>query len=118
MEHAGFRSAPNALTHLANQTKKAAPRGGFFDQQRITWLVQLEQQVQLEQLRQRQEQRQEQRRQQLVQEQQRVLVLVLVLLFYRKQPGRKLQRSLPRRVICSFFDTLINIRKQFSKKPN
>jgi hypothetical protein len=51
-------------------------------------------------------------------EQRLVLVLVLVVLFYRKQPGRKLQRSLPRRVICSFFDTLINIRKQFPKKAN
>jgi hypothetical protein len=80
--------------------------------------VQLEQQVQrLEPLRQL-EQRLEQLRQQLVQEQQRVLELELVLLFYRKQPGRKLQRSLPIRVICSFFDTLINIRKQFSKKAN
>ncbi len=70
-------------------------------QRRITW--RLVQQVQrLEPMRQQQVQRLEPMRQQQVQEQRLVLVLVLVLLFYRKQPGRKLQRSLPRRVICSF----------------
>ncbi len=77
--------------------------------------MQLEQR--LEPMHQQQGQRLEPMHQQLVLEQRQVLVL-LVLLFYRKQPGRKLQRSLPRRVICSFFDTLINIRKQFSKKAN
>ena len=54
------------------------------------------------QLRQQQVQRLEQMRQQLVLERQLELVLQLGLLFYRKLPGRKLQRSLPRRVICSF----------------
>ena len=76
------------------------------------------QQVQRQEPMRQQQVRQEPMRQQQVLEQRLVLVLVLLLLFYRKQPGRKLQRSLPRRVICSFFDTLINIRKQFSKKAN
>ena len=60
----------------------------------------------------------EPKRQQLVLEleQQLELVLQLELLFYRKRPGRKLQRWLPKRVICSFFDTLIYIRKQFLKR--
>lgn len=58
---------------------------------------------------QRQERQQELLRQQLVQGRQQ-LVLVprlgpepqLELLFYRKLPKRKTQRSLPKRVICSF----------------
>ena len=58
--------------------------------------------MQLERLRQQQVQRLEPMRQQLVLERQLELVLQLGLLFYRKLPGRKLQRSLPRRVICSF----------------
>ena len=45
----------------------------------------------------------------LVLAQQLVLVLQLELLFYRKRRGRKLQRWLPKRVICSFFDTLIHM---------
>jgi hypothetical protein len=63
------------------------------------------------------QQRQEPMRQQqvLVQELQQVLVQELVLLLsYRKRPEQQLQRSLPKRVICSFFDSLMNIRKQFS----
>jgi hypothetical protein len=81
--------------------KKPLESGFFWMQRRITWrLVQQEQQ--LEPMRQQQVQRLEPMRQQQVQEQPLGLVLGLVLLFYRKQPGRKLQRSLPRRVICSF----------------
>ena len=63
--------------------------------------------MQLEQRLRQQVQRQEQKRQQLVLERRLELVLQLGLLFYRKRPGRKLQRWLPKRVICSFFDTLI-----------
>ena len=77
--------------------------------------------------------RQERLRQQLVQQQERLrqqlvpklLGLVLVqqlelglqlgLLFYRKRPGRKLQRWLPKQVICSFLDTLICETKIFEK---
>ena len=53
--------------------------------------------------------------QELVQVLQQVLVQELVLLLsYRKRPEQQLQRSLPKRVICSFFDSLMNLRKQFS----
>ncbi len=48
--------------------------------------------MRLEQLRQQQEQRLEPMRQQQEQERRLELVLQLVLLFYRKLPGRKLQR--------------------------
>ena len=103
--------------------KKPPQEAAFSWRLRITsW-----QQVQRQQQRQRQQrqqlvqqaqrQRQEPMRQQqeLVQELQQVLVLVLVLLLsYRKRPEQQLQRSLPKRVICSFFDSLRNMRKQFS----
>ena len=55
----------------------------------------------------------------LVQALQQVLVQELVLLLsYRKRPEQQLQRSLPKRVICSFFDSLMNIRKQFPGMAN
>jgi hypothetical protein len=60
------------------------------------------QQVQRQERLQQQVQRLGPKRQQQVLVQRLALVLQLGLLFYRKLPGRKLQRSLPRRVICSF----------------
>jgi hypothetical protein len=102
--------------------KKPPQKAAFSWRLRITsW-----QQVQRQQQRQRQQhqlgqqqQRQEPMRQQLelelVQVLQQVQVQELVLLLsYRKRPEQQLQRSLPKRVICSFFDSLMNIRKQFS----
>jgi hypothetical protein len=72
-------------------------------------------QRQLVQQQQRQEPKRQQQEQVLVQELQQVLVQELVLLLsYRKRPEQQLQRSLPKRVICSFFDSLMNMRKQFS----
>jgi hypothetical protein len=58
------------------------------------------------------------KRQQLVLERERELRLVLeqvleLLLFCRKQPEQQLQRSLPKRVTCSFFDSLMNVRNNF-----
>ena len=71
------------------------------------------QQLERQQVQQRQEPMRQQ--QELVQELQQVLVQELVLLLsYRKRPEQLLQRSLPKRVICSFFDSLMNMRKQFS----
>ena len=68
-----------------------------------------------QQLGQRQEPMRQQQEQVLVQELQQVLVQELVLLLsYRKRPEQQMQRSLPKREICSFFDSLMNIRKQFS----
>ncbi len=63
-------------------------------------------------------QQQERQQQELVLVQRLVLGLQLGLLFCRKLPGRKLQRSLPKRVICSFFDTLINREKRFFEEAN
>jgi hypothetical protein len=71
------------------------------------------QQLERQQVQQRQEPMRQQ--QELVQVLQQVLVQELVLLLsYRKRPEQLLQRSLPKRVICSFFDSLMNMRKQFS----
>jgi hypothetical protein len=97
--------------------KKPLQRAAFLEQRSITW-QQVQQVLRLEQLLRQQVQRQEPMRQQLVLVQQLELVLQLGLLFCRKLPERKLQRSLPKRVICSFFDTLINVRKQFFEKVN
>jgi hypothetical protein len=82
--------------------KKAAPRSGFSEQRRITW--RLVQQVQQLEPKRQQLERLEPKRQQLalVLVQRLALGLQLGLLFYRKRPGRKLQRRLPKRVTCSF----------------
>jgi len=96
-------------------------KAAFLWQRRITsWQQVLQQQRQRRQQRQlvQQERQQQQMRQQLVQVQVQVLqlalALVLVLLLScRKQPEQQLQRSLPKRVTCSFFDSLMNVRKQF-----
>ncbi len=73
--------------------------------------MQLEQLVQLQGQQRQQQVRLEPKRQQLelVLEQQLELVLQLGLLFYRKRPERKRQRWRPKRVTCSFFDTLVHI---------
>ena len=100
--------------------KKPPQEAAFSWRLRITSWQQVQQRRQ-RRLQQRQlvqkQQRQEPMRQQrvLVQAQQQVLVQELVLLLsYRKRPEQQLQRSLPKRVICSFFDSLMNKRKQFS----
>ena len=95
--------------------KKPLLRAAFLKQRSITWR-QVQQVLQLEQRLQQLAQRQEPKLQQQVLVQQLELVLQLGLLFCRRLPGRKLQRSLPKRVICSFFDTLINVGKRFFEK--
>ena len=100
--------------------KKPPQEAAFSWRLRITSWQQVQRQQQRQQqqrqLVQQQVQRQPMRQQQeLVQALQQVLVQELVLLLsYRKRPEQQLQRSLPKRVICSFFDSLMNIRKQFS----